>query len=60
MSCDAVISFVLFLILHMDKFLMRKKAEINEEISGGSTLQHIKEIHALPISVWNNAALTGK
>lgn len=44
MSCDVVISFVLFLILHMDKFLMQTKVKINEEImSGRSTLQHTNE-----------------
>lgn len=55
MSCDVVVSFALFLILHTDTFLMQKKAKIDEEImSGGSTLQHVKEINALNISVRNN------
>ena len=55
MSGDVVISFVLFLILHMDKFLMQITAKINEEImSGRSTLRQTNEIHALNTSVCNN------
>lgn len=50
MSCDIVISFVLFLILRTDKFLMQKKAKIDEEIMSGRSLQHMK-INAWSISV---------
>jgi hypothetical protein len=58
-SCDFIVTSVLFLILPTDKFLIRRKARIDEEnVSSASTSTlHVSENDAMNISVSNNTTV---
>jgi hypothetical protein len=59
-SCDFIVSSVFFLILPIDKFLIRKNARIDKEsVSSASTSTlHMSENDAMNISVSTNTTVT--
>jgi hypothetical protein len=59
-SCDFIATTVFFLFLPMDKFLIKKKARIDEEsVSSASTSTfHVIENDAMSISVSNDTTVT--